>query len=285
VGDAEHALLRALRPPRLERVGGLQLVHVRADGVEDRVHAFFPGGHARQHRRHPHAFARREQGEHGAQLGHGAIGALAVGLVHHVDVRDLQHAGLDGLHVVAEAGHAHHHHGVGGARDLHLVLAYAHRLHEDGIPPGRVHEIDGVRRGPREAAQRAARGHAADEHAGIEGEVVHADAVAEDGAPRVGRGRIDGDDPHGAAPLPGRAGEGPHQRALAAAGRAGDADHVRASGLGKEPLGQRLRALAARFNPGEPAREGAHGTGGDLPRERLELVHAGRPACPPRPWR
>src|SRR5256885_7045470 len=45
---------------------------------------------------------------------------------------------------------------------------------------GGVQDVDRVGGGAAEAAEGAARGHGADEHAGVEGEVVHPDAVAED---------------------------------------------------------------------------------------------------------
>ena len=50
-------------------------------------------------------------------------------------------------------------------------------------------------------AQRAARRHAADEDAGIAGQIEHADAVAEDGAAGERAGGIDGDDADRAAGL------------------------------------------------------------------------------------
>ena len=109
-----------------------------------------------------------------------------------------------------------------------------------GSRPAASMQVDGVGGGAGEAAERAARGHAADEYAGVEREVVHADAVAQDGAARVGRRRIHGEDADGASALARGAGERADERALAAARRAGDADDVGAPGLGIEPLGERL---------------------------------------------
>ena len=47
-------------------------------------------------------------------------------------------------------------HDVGGARDLDLVLADADRLDDHRVVAGGIHEIDRVRRRPREPAQVAA---------------------------------------------------------------------------------------------------------------------------------
>ncbi len=96
-----------------------------------------------------------------------------------------------------EAGHEHHDAHVGGAHDLHLVLPHPHGLHEDHVLPGRGEHGDDVAGGGGEPAQMAARGHRADEDPGVEGVGLHADAVAEDRAPAVGRRGIDGHDPHG----------------------------------------------------------------------------------------
>ena len=56
-----------------------------------------------------------------------------------------------------------------------------------------------ARRG-RESAERAARGHRADEHAGIERDGLHANAIAEQRAAGERRRRIDGDDADRASP-------------------------------------------------------------------------------------
>ena len=70
---------------------------------------------------------------------------------------------------------------------------------ELGAIPGRVEHLDGVAGGPRQPAQAAARGHAADEDAGVGGMSLHADPVPQDRAPAEGRGRVHGHDPDGLA--------------------------------------------------------------------------------------
>ncbi|HRI11239.1 MAG TPA: AAA family ATPase, partial [Nannocystaceae bacterium] len=48
------------------------------------------------------------EGDHHLQVPHRRVGALAVGLVHHEDVRDLEDPRLDRLHLVAEPRRHHH---------------------------------------------------------------------------------------------------------------------------------------------------------------------------------
>src|SRR5256885_16904294 len=145
---------------------------------------------------------------------------------------------------------------------------------------GGVQDVDRVGGGAAEAAEGAARGHGADEHAGVEGEVVHPDAVAEDRAARERRRRVAREDPH-RLPAPTRdAREGAGERALAASRRAGDADHVRAPGMAIEARGERLRAGAARLDPREGPRGGARRALDDLAGERVDVVGHGRA-----PWR
>ena len=82
---------------------------------------------------------------------------------------------------------------------------------------------DGLGRGERQPAEVAAGGHRPDEHAVVGGVVAHADPVAEDGAAREGRRRVDGQHGDrvavGADPPDERVGE----RGLAGPGGAGDA--------------------------------------------------------------
>jgi hypothetical protein len=127
------------------------------------------------------------------------VGALLVGLVHGKDVGDLQDTGLDGLHVVAQAGHLDYHRGVRRPGDIHFGLAGAHRLDDDQVKAGGVQHFDGVGRGPGQAAQVAAAGHAADKDTGVARQVPHADAVAQDCPTREGAGGIHGDDADRAA--------------------------------------------------------------------------------------
>ena len=79
-------------------------------------------------------------------------------------------------------GHERHDRDVGGADDVDLVLADADGLDDDDVLAGGVEDERGFAGRAREAAEVAARRHAADEHAVVAGVRLHADAVAEDRA-------------------------------------------------------------------------------------------------------
>jgi hypothetical protein len=152
-----------------------------------------------------------------------------------------------------------------------LVLTHADGLDQDEAEPRGVHQVDAVGGRPREPAQRAARRHRADEDAGIESEIAHADAVAENRAARERRRRVDGEDADRATARAGHERQRAGQRALAGAGRAGDPDDLRAPGVGIEPRGQSFGPRAAGFNPREPARERPRRALDDLPRQRGDV--------------
>ena len=83
--------------------------------------------------------------------------------------------------------------------DVHFILADADRLDDDIVAAGGVQHERGVGGRARQPAEVTARGHAANEHAGIGGVALHADAVAQDRAAREGAGRIDRQDADGLA--------------------------------------------------------------------------------------
>ena len=86
----------------------------------------------------------------------GPVGALAVGLVDHVDVGDLHDPRLQRLHIVARAGHDDDDRDVRGADDLDLVLPDADGLDEHDVVAGRV-EHERRRRRSRAPGRRGAR--------------------------------------------------------------------------------------------------------------------------------
>ncbi len=87
----------------------------------------------------------------------------------------------------------------------------------------------------REAAQVAARRHAADEHAGVGGVRLHADAIAQDCAAGKRARRIDRDDANGWSSPADLDDQPIDQRALAGAGRARHAYQIGVAGLRKDP--------------------------------------------------
>ena len=76
--------------------------------------------------------------------------------------------------------------------DLDLGLPDADRLDQDDVAAGGVQHPQRLRRGAGQPAEVAARGHRADEHAGVGGVVLHAHAVAEQRAAGERRRRVDG---------------------------------------------------------------------------------------------
>ena len=128
--------------------------------------------------------------------------------------------GLERLHLVAGARHERHDRDVGGADDVDLVLSDADGLDQHDVLAGGVEDERDLRRGARQAAEMAARRHAADEDAGIAGVRLHAHPIAENGAAGERAGGIDGDD---ADRLPGCADRRDHadRRACSCRRRAG----------------------------------------------------------------
>ena len=113
-----------------------------------------------------------------------------VGFVHHQHIRDLQDAGFDRLDIIAQPGRLDHQGGMCQAGDIHLSLSDADRFDQDDLKAGRVEHLHHGRGRRRDAAQRAARGHRADEHARVASQVAHADAVSQDGAAGEGAGWV-----------------------------------------------------------------------------------------------
>src|SRR5438309_5388396 len=182
----------------------------------------------------------RRQLEHLAEIAHGAIRTLPIGLVDAEQVGDFQDARLDRLDVVAQAGHHHHHGGVSQAADLHLVLADTHRLDDDDVLAHRVEDADAVAGGARQPAELTARRQGSNEHSRVERVILHADAVAEDRASRERTGRVDR---HHADGLPQAADvrdQPVYQRALSRAGIAGDSDELGTAGAGEQGAQLRL---------------------------------------------
>ena len=195
----------------------------------ERLDARAAEGVGRHHRDVPADL--RGQREHPVDLAHERVGVGMVGLVDDDDVRDLHHAGLQGLDGVAGAGDQHEHHGVGVVGDVDLGLSNPDGFDVDLIAPRGVHEQRRLQGRRRDAAQRATRGHRADEHAGVEEMLLQADAVAEHGTAGERRGGIDREHRDLAlarAPEPGQRAD---QRRLAGPGRPGKADHRGVAGV------------------------------------------------------
>ncbi len=81
------------------------------------------------------------------------IGARLIGFVDDEHVGDLHDTGFDRLHVVAHAGHQHHHGDVGEPGDLHFILADADGFDEHHVAAGGVQQHRHVGGGGGESAE------------------------------------------------------------------------------------------------------------------------------------
>ncbi len=164
---------------------------VPLDRLDDLVDALLAGGDGLEHRRLPRTVGPRREREHVRQLAGGLRGALAVRLVDHVDVADLEDPGLRGLDAVTHARRHQHERAVRLPGDLDLGLPDADGLQQDHLAPRRRQHAQRLRRGPRQTAEMAARRHRADVDPLVLGVGTHADAVAQERPTGVRRRRID----------------------------------------------------------------------------------------------
>ena len=123
-----------------------------------------------------------------------------------------------------------------------------------------VEHVRDLPRRRREPAERAARGHRADEDSGVERVGLHANAIAEHGPPGERAGGIDRHDPDHGVGRPQSCRQPIHHRRLARSRRAGDADHV----AGARPSVHRLHDGRHRRRPVFDVR--------DEPREREPIA-------------
>ena len=196
------------------------------------------------------------QAEHELDVVAQPVGARPIGLVDDEDVGDLHHARLQRLDRIARLRDEHDQRRVGGARDVELALPDADGLDEDAVEAERVEHVAHLARRRGEPAERAARRHRADEHARIERDALHADAVAEQRAAGERRRRIDRDDADRQALRAILASDQRGDRALARARRTGDADAARAAELRVQRSEQLIEAGAMVLDDADRAGEG-----------------------------
>ena len=123
-GDADRVPVRVERSEQFVEAGARQ----RADDDDARRPGAGAGAPA--------------QRQHLAHLARRLLGQRRVALVDDQDVGDLQDAGLDRLHFVAESGRADDDVRVGDATDVNLGLPDADRLDDDDIEAGGVEHVD-----------------------------------------------------------------------------------------------------------------------------------------------
>ena len=121
---------------------------------------------------------------------------------------------LERLNVVAETRDRDDDDRLRETHHVDLVLSDADGLDEHEPEARRVHQVDRVGGRARQTAQGTTCGHRADEDAGVERQVAHADAIAEDRAAGERRGRVDREDSDGTAARPRDQRERPREGAL-----------------------------------------------------------------------
>ena len=179
---------------------GFEMLAEFVDGGGEIVDAAIFRGDGANDGRMP-AIAGHDEREHGVKLLFEAISAFAIGFVEDENIANFHQAGFHVLDVVAEAGDEDDENAIGETDDIDFVLADADGFDEDLALACGVEEKRNFSGGTSQAAEESARGHGADENAGVAGVALHANAIAENSAAGVGAGGIDGDDADGLVAL------------------------------------------------------------------------------------
>jgi hypothetical protein len=171
---------------------------VRTDEVAMLSHDIPQGRHSltgRTHRGHdrrtPRVVRQIGEVEHLLEIATGLVDSFAIGLVDHEDVGDLHETGLVGLHRITPTRIYDDDRGVGLAGDLDFDLSDTNGLDENPQATDRVEQSNCLWRRERKSTEVSARGHRANEHAGIGGVILHAHAIAQNRSTRERRRRID----------------------------------------------------------------------------------------------
>jgi len=147
--------MAACTEPLRELPGRAQMRSVRVERVSERFEPFAARGDRGKQGRLPSrcTLAVRAQVQHELELTTQIVGPGAVSLVEHEHLARLEHAGLDGLNLIAKPGHADDDRRVRECCDFDLVLTNADRFDDDRVVAHRVHHQRGVVGRAREAAE------------------------------------------------------------------------------------------------------------------------------------
>ena len=146
------------------------------DGLDEIAHSLGTRGHQHEDRN-----MRLE-----LQVTHRLRRAVAVGLVDHHQVGDLEQAGLGGLDRIAGTGVEDHDRRVGHRGDLDLGLTHPDALQQHGVVPERAEQADGGRDRGRQTTDVTAGRDRTDQHVGIVDVGRHPDPIAQQRAPLYG---------------------------------------------------------------------------------------------------
>ena len=207
-------------------------------------------------RRHPLRRGQRHV-EHGGHRGGHLVGAVAVGLVDHVEVGNLHHTSLESLDGIPGFGNQGDDNRVGHAHDAQFGLAHADGLDNYHVVTRGVQRPGDALDDAGQPSGLAAGGDAADENAGVQVVSLHPDAVAKQGAATERAGGVNSHDTHPLVESAQQAGQLVNDGALASAGGAGNADGIGAACTGVHVTHHVCRSRVATFQHGYDAGEGA----------------------------
>src|SRR5256885_2320994 len=196
------------------------------------------------------------ESEHQLKLMAQAVGPWPVGLVHDKDVGDLHQAGLERLDRVPRFRDQHDDAAVRGARNVELTLSDTNRLDKYLLNTEGIEDVGDFSRRRGETAKRPTRRHRTDEDAGIEGDGLHTNPIAEERSTGKWRGRIDGNNTHRLSSRTVGGNECRGQCALPGTGRTGNTDAPRPTKARMKCREQELEAPAVIFDDANGSRQG-----------------------------
>src|SRR5438874_1291380 len=134
--------------------------------------------HGPHHRSNPPPTLRREP-LHRNDLLLYQLRPAAIALVHHKNIRDLHHPGLETLHLITHPRHQHQHRHIGQPNHIHLILPHPHCLNQNHSPPRRLHHRTNIPSRLRYPTHRPPRSHTPDKHPIIRRKPLHSNPVTQ----------------------------------------------------------------------------------------------------------
>ena len=196
-----------------------------------------------QHRHLPGVVQRPQHSQRGLIFGRGPARRprhIAIGLVDHHQIGQLDNTLLDALQFIAATGQQQKGEEIDHISHRRFRLADPHRFNHHHVEAGGLAQQHHFPGAPRHAAKRPRRGRRTNEGRVIARQLLHPGFVAEDRAPGPPRRRIDGQHRHLVALADGGKAESLDEGGLAHPGHAGNAQANRAPGFRQQPRQQRL---------------------------------------------
>src|SRR5271157_1236911 len=195
--------------------------------------------------------------KHGFDLRDEPVSILMISFIDNVDIASLHDTGFERLDLVAHAWREQQQRRVGGVINIDFILANADGFNENVIKAECVEDGDRVLRGPRDATQLPPARHAADEHLSLRITFFHANAIAEQGAPREWARGIDAHDANGGSVFNEHLDDLVNQRSFSHTGRTRNANDIGFPRVREDSLRYLPRGIDIVFRQGDQARRGA----------------------------